>query len=235
MFGMSLIDSDNFGLQRPELRYKDPRTMLFMTGVTLSGKSSIAMQVASRIQGTAVQNMDMFRTWAQEKEAVKPRGERNPFVRYGSCDSFAFVGDGSYSPESLVTGFNEYAKILSAPLTEMIPRLDVQGAQHVLFEGVQLTPSVVSPFLTGDNKLIIVTATESALSERRRKTYGRSRKMLERYGMERILLVQEEITRQAREADPAKILLVDNSGDYLESTARVLRYLVDEEIVVKNG
>jgi 2-phosphoglycerate kinase len=231
MSGMKKADTEFFGLNHPSFSFTDQKTNLFLTGTVLSGKSSIAPLLASRIEGCAVQNMDIFRTWAQDRESYKPKELRNPFVRYGSCDSFSFVGDGSYSPESLITGFNEYAKVTAAPLADILPRLGVQGAQHVLFEGVQLTPQVVEPFLEANNRLIILTSEEEEFAKRRIQMYGRSPKLLERYGLERVLLLQQEILRQSQQLEPHQVIQIQNSGDYLNTTASVMRQLLDQKII----
>lgn len=226
MFGMSQIDRECFGLQRPELRFNDQSTVLFMTGVALVGKSSIASLVASRIQSCVVQNMDIVRLLAQKIDEMRPESERNPFLRYGSCDSYAFVGDGSYSPENLVIGFNSYANAVGSLLTQIIPRLELQGAQRVLFEGVQLTPQVVSAFLNNYNKLIVVTSNESRLASNLRKKYGDDQELLERYSVDKLLLLQREFKRQSGEIDPNKILFIDNTSDYRDSAISILRSLI---------
>lgn len=219
-------------VSHPEYSFVNPNTLLFLTGVPLSGKSVVTPLVASMIEDCTVQNMDIIRILAQEMETRKPESERNPFVRYGSCDSYLFVGDGSYSPQSLVTGFNYYARAVSSLLTGIIPGLEVQGAQKVLFEGVQLTPEIVSPFLTGNNKLIVITSDEARLSANRNKRYGEDKELLERYSLDRLLLLQGEIMRQSQQVPPDKIFFVDNSGDYLDSTVRIIRLLIAGGVIV---
>lgn len=218
------------GINRPEYSFTDPNTLLFLTGAPLTGKSTIAPLVASQIEDCAIQNMDIFRLLAQEIEMLKPEDQRNPFVRYGSCDSYVFVGDGSYSPQSLVTGFNSYARAVSL-LDRVIPNLGRQGAQKVLFEGVQLTSEIVSPFLIGNNKLIIVTSSETRLISNRSKRYGEDAAQLERYSIDRLLLLQDEFIRQSKDISPNKIFFVDNSGDYLDSVTRIIRLLIVEGVI----
>ncbi len=229
---MSQVEStDSKLIHRPQYSFANPDSALFLTGTPLSGKSTIAPLVAANIEGCTVQNMDIIRLLAQEMETRKPESERNPFVRYGSCDSYLFVGDGSYSPQSLVTGFNYYARAVSSLLTGIIPRLEVQGAQRVLFEGVQLTPGIVSPFLVGNNKLIVITSDEARLGANRDKRYGKDKELLERYSLDRLLLLQGEIMRQSQQVPPDKIFFVDNSGDYIDSTMRIIRLLIAEGII----
>lgn len=218
-------------ISRPEYSFVKPDTLLFLTGAPLSGKSTVAPLVAAAITDCTIQNMDIIRILAQERESQKPEEERNPFVRYGSCDSYLFVGDGSYSPQSLVVGYNLYARAVTSLLEAVIPKLENQGAQRVLFEGVQLTPEIVSPFLTGNNRLIVITSNETRLSANRDKRYGKDRELLERYSLERLLLLQEEIIRQAQEIPLDKMFFVDNSADYPTTVTRIIRLLIAEGVI----
>ncbi|MBI2018777.1 hypothetical protein HYS96_03690 [Candidatus Daviesbacteria bacterium] len=226
-----MIPEKPLGINRPEYSFVNPNTLLFLAGAPLSGKSTIAPLVASRIEACSIQNMDIFRLLAQEMEMIKPERKRNAFVSFGACDSYVFVGDGSYSPESLIIGFNSYARVVSSFLSKVVPRLEVQGAQRVLFEGVQLTPQVVSPFLTGNNKLIIVTLDIARLESNRDKRYGQDKELLQRYSSEKILLIQEELVRQGRELSPNKVFFVNNSADYIDSAAAVIRLLITEGVI----
>lgn len=216
----------------PEYSFVNPNTLLFLTGVPLSGKSTIAPQVASMIDDCTVQNMDIIRLLAQERELQKPEGERNPFVRYGACDSFYFVGDGSYTPESLIIGFNAYAHAVSSLLDRIVPKLEAQGAQRVLFEGAQLTPQIVSPFLDNKNKLIIITSDADKLRRNRDKRYGQDPVLVERYSVERILLLQEEIIRQGQELPPDKRFFVENTRKPVDSIQEIVRLLIVEGVIV---
>ena len=131
----------------PEFRFNSPDTSIFLTGVPLSGKSTIAPIISSSIEGCLTQSMDIIRLIAQRMDEAKPVAKRNPFVRFGSCDSYLFVGDGSYSEQSLVEGYNSYSSAVFSVLGDIVPKMEVQGVQNVLFEGVQLAPSLVAPYL----------------------------------------------------------------------------------------
>ncbi len=232
---MNSVESTNSNrIHRPQYSFANPDSTLFLTGTPLSGKSTIAPLVAANIEGCTIQNMDIIRLLAQAREVSKPEQDRNPFVQYGSCDSYLFVGDGSYSPESLIVGFNEYAKAVSSFLPKIVPQLENQGAQRVLFEGVQLTPDLVKPFLSGNNKLIIIYSTEDRLRQNRAKRYGEDQELLERYSMDRLLLLQGEIIRQGKILPPEKTFFVENSNDYIDSTNRIMRLLLTEGVIISH-
>jgi len=175
--------------------------------------------------------MDIIRLFAQQMEAFKPVSERNPFVQYGSCDSYALVGDGSYSPESLVEGFNAYSEAVSSLLAGIIPRLETQGVRNMLFEGVQLTPSLVAPYLVGDNRLIIITSSEPQLRSNIDKLFGENQELKERYSIERLLLLQAEILRQSREISPDRLLQVDNTEKVSTAVSTITGLLLINNVI----
>lgn len=233
MFGVSSIEIDNKieAVRAPQYEFSFPNTMLFLTGVSLSGKSTIAPLIAAEIEGCSVQNMDILRIVTQEIESLKPEEERNPFATYGSCDSYLLIGDGSYSPESLIEGFNAYSQIVTSLLEKITPQLQAQGARDMLFEGVQLTPLVVLPYLVGNNRLIIITSDENRLDSNKKKLFGNDKTLNERYQTERLSILQAEILRQSRRIPSDKVMIFDNSGDYLITVKDILQKLQAEGVI----
>lgn len=214
-------------------RFAAQGTLIFLTGPPLSGKSTVAPLVASLIEGCTLQPMDMIRLVAQHVESRKPENERNPFVNYGSCDSYAFVWDGSYSPESLIIGFNAYSRAVSYYLKSIVPRLDVQNAQNVLFEGVQLTPSVVAPYLENNNRIVILASDARKMESNRSAIFGDNGELSARYSTDRLLLLQAEIIRQSRGIPEDRLLCVSNLGDYRSAVAQIIDYLFSDNVIVK--
>lgn len=218
-------------IRKPEYKLSGPNTLIFLTGAPLSGKSTIAPLVVSCIEGCTLQPMDIIRLLAQEVEAQNPENERNPYVNYGSCDSFTLVGDGSYSPENLIQGFNYYSEAVSSLLTSIIPKLEAQGVRDLLFEGVQLTPSIVSPFLKGNNRLIVVTSDESKFASNRGKVFGENLELVDRYSTERLLLIQAEILKQAADIPDDKVCRVHNTGEYTDSATEIIQFLLEGKVI----
>lgn len=220
-------------INRPEYKFTKSGTLIFMTGVPLSGKSTLAPLIASSVEGCVLQNMDIIRLLAQEVDSLKPEEQRNPFVNYGSCDSYGLTGDGSYTPKNLIDGFNAYSKAITSLLDKIIPKLEVQGAQNVLFEGVQLVPSLVSPYLKGNNCLVIITANQSRLENNRYKMFGEEAKLLERYSVDKLMLLQEEIIAQSKGLRGKKFFVVDNSDNYLSTISIIIQNLLKLGILEK--
>jgi 2-phosphoglycerate kinase len=218
-------------INKPKYKLISSNTLVFISGAPLSGKSTIAPLVVSSIKGCTLQPMDIIRLLAQEVENQKPENERSPFVNYGSCDSYVALRDGSYSPESLIEGFNAYSEAVSSLLTKIIPKLEAQGVRDLLFEGVQLTPKIIRPYLHGNNKLIVITSNESQLASNRGKIFGKNQELLDRYSTDKLMLIQKEILRQANEISKHKVLRVENVGEYTDCVVEIIQFLLDEKVI----
>ncbi len=236
MFGMSKATGQT-GLEFIWNEYAFVRqgTLIFLTGTPLSGKSTIARLISSLIEDCFLQQMDVLRLVAQGAERQKPENERNPFVNYGSCDSYLAIGDGTYSPESLIAGFNSHSEVVSSYLDKIIPKLEVQNAQNMLFEGVQLRPSAVSRYLDNNNRLVIVTSDALTLGANRAKAFGDSTHLTDRYSTEKLLHLQEEIIRQSREIPEGKLTYVNNIGKYETTARQIIRYLFDSHVIERKS
>ncbi len=221
-------------VEGPKYKFTKQGTLIFVTGTPLSGKSTIAPLVASSIEGCALQPMDIIRLIAQEIESYKPMSERNPFVNYGACDSYLSVGDGSYSPRSLISGFNAYSEVVSSLLCNIIPKLETQGVQNVLFEGVQLTPIIVDPYLRDNNRLIIVTSSALKLESNRGKMFCENDELVKRYSTDKLILLQEEIIRQSRKIPENRLLYVDNRGDCRYTITRIVQFLLNTSVIAQS-
>lgn len=215
----------------PEYTFTDPNTLLFLTGIPLSGKSTLAPIIGAAIDGCSQQPMDLIRLLAQEFEQTKRPERRNPFVHVGSCDSYTLIGDGSYSQESLIQGFNAYAEAVSSLLLRILPKLETQGVRNALFEGVQLTPRLVAPYLQGNNQLIIVRSNESTLNNHITKLYGDNEALKERYNIERLLLLQDEILRQSEDIPEEKVIVIDNTQPLDTTIQQLTKVLLTRGII----
>ncbi|MBU0570363.1 hypothetical protein KKB40_06350 [Patescibacteria group bacterium] len=218
-------------IKKPEYRLSEPNTLLFLTGAPVSGKSTIAPLVTSSIESLTLQPMDIIRLLAQEIENVRPEKERNPFVNLGSCDSYTIIENGGYSPERLIQGFNAYSKAVSSLLTGIIPKLEAQGVRDLLFEGVQLTPEIVAPYLDGNNRLIVVTSNQPMFASNRRRVFGTDHELLDRYSDDKLLAIQHEIIRQAKHLPENRVLFIDNTGEYIDAAIEVIHSLRKANVI----
>ena len=213
-------------LKEAEYKFAKNNSRIFITGVPLSGKSTISPLITRNISDCTWQNMDILRLTAQMVEEQKPLELRSPFVNYGSCDSYKAIGDGSFSPESLIEGFKRYSEIVSDSLSFILPKLEAQGAKDVLFDGVQTTPDIVRRHMNENTRLIILTSSEYRLAKNAKKMFGEEQWLLDRYSPERLMILQSEILRQAKDFPKDKLLIVDNSGKISSSAYRIMDYLL---------
>jgi 2-phosphoglycerate kinase len=224
-------------MQKPEYKFKHDDSVIFITGVPLSGKSTISPLVAASIEGCTVQPMDIFRLISQKIESMKPECEQNPFVQAGSCDSYVFVGNGSYSPKSLIEGFREYSAAVASVLEIVMPELEKQGVRNIIFEGVQLTPEYVETYLEkGNNALFVISANKERLEANRAALFGSDEAMRERYSTEKLLLLQSEIERQAGQLVGGRVNIVENNDDdYTKAAENVLKMLLENDIIERRS
>lgn len=228
---MSGMERFKGNLQEAEYKFTQNNSRIFMTGVPLSGKSTISPLITSNITDCTWQCMDIIRLTSQMIEEQKPKNKRNTLVNYGSCDAYKAIGDGSYSPQSLIQGFKKYAEIVSVSLDYILPRLEAQGAKDVLFEGVQLTPDIVIRHTNENTRLIVITSTAERLFANAKKLFGNEQWLLDRYSPDKLLLLQKELLRQAQDFPKDKLLVVDNSGRILDSTREIMEYLLFSGVI----
>lgn len=213
-------------LKEAEYKFAKNNSRIFITGVPLSGKSTISPLIARNISDCTWQNMDILRLTAQMVEEQKPIELRSPFVNYGSCDSYKAIGDGSFSAESLIEGFKRYSEIVSDSLSFILPKLEAQGAKDVLFDGVQTTPDIVKRHMNDSTILIVLTSSESRLRKNATKMFGEEQWLLERYSPDKLMLLQGEILRQTKDFPKDKLLIVDNSGKISGSSHKIMDFLL---------
>ena len=218
-------------MEKPKYKFVHPDTVLFLTGIPLSGKSTLCPLISSSIEGCTLQSMDIFRLFSQEFENRKPEKIRNPYVKFGSCDSYIHIGKGKYTPRNLIIGFNRYAEVVSSLLSVVLPKLEAQGVKNMIFEGVQLTPSIVFPYLKNNNKLIILTTNEKKIVQNRAKIFGKDPVLLERYSNEKLFLLQKEILKQSQKLPANSFYIVSNSGEYLKTANKIIDYLLNTKVI----
>jgi 2-phosphoglycerate kinase len=152
-------------------------------------------------------------------------------VKFGSCDSYQNIGNGKYTPKNLVIGFNKYAEAVSSILPFVLPKLEAQGVRDMIFEGVQLTPLIVEPYLRNRNKLIILTTNEGRLNLNRTKLFGDDREMLERYSTDKLFILQNKIIKQSKLIKNSSFTLVKNNNDYHTTANVIIEFLEKADVI----
>ena len=218
-------------MNKSNYEFVNPNTIIFLAGVPLSGKTTLASLIVSAIRGCSLQSMDILRILAQEFEKQKPQAKRNQFVSYGSCDSYRLIGNGLYSDKNLIVGFKAYSLAVTSLLSKIIPKLENQGVKDLLFEGVQLTPDLVAPWLNYKNKLIILTLNKNHMERNGKKIFTKEPELRQRYSSDKLLLLQEEIISQSKVIPNGQVLIVDNNSTIASVLAKIFKFLLKTEVI----
>jgi len=215
----------------PKYKFCHPGSLLFVTGAPLSGKSTISSIIASSIEGCATQSMDIIRLLAQEVEGLKKLEQRSPFVNYGSCDSYLLIDNGSYSPSKLIKGYNLYSQVICRLLFRILPKLEKQGVNELLVEGVQLMPKLVEKIMKGNDTLVIIAADKDRFHENRKSIFGKDKKLNARYSTNKLLLIQQEILKQAKSVQNKKIIVIRNNDNCSNVASVVIKSLLKKDVI----
>jgi len=117
-----------------------------------------------------------------------------------------------------------------------ITRFYSSQTRDVVFEGVQLIPDIVQEHLNKNSRLILITSTEKRLSENAKRMFGEEKWLLDRYSPEKLLLLQNELIRQTKTFPKDQLIIIDNSGEILDSAIEIMNYLLTSgEIERKNS
>lgn len=218
----------------PKYNFTCSNTLVFFTGAPISGKSTLSPLITVSINNCVMQPMDVIRLLSQEFELLKPKTQQNPFVFFGSTDAYTQIGDGSYSPESLIKGFREYSMAVTKPLFSLFAKLNPEDIENMVIEGVQLMPELVAPFLKrGVNKLIVLTSTEEQFKLNRQKVFGNDQKLHKKYSTDKLMHIQNELVRQANYLPKDKVLLVENVGNYQDTASNIIQFLINSGTIKK--
>ena len=213
--------------------FTKPGTSIFLTGAPLSGKSTLSQIIVSSIRDCAIQNMDIIRLINIKLEELKSPQKRNRFCKYGSCDSYIYVGDGSYSDESLIKGFQKNSKSICSVLKYIMPNLEKQGVMNVIFEGVQLNPGIIKKYLINNNKLIIISTDERQFRQNGQKLYRQEPDLRKKYNPGRLILVQKNIIKQSKDITKSKVIYINNLKSYQRAAGQILKTLEKLKVIKK--
>jgi 2-phosphoglycerate kinase len=213
--------------------FSKPHNVIFITGAALSGKTTLAPMITKNIDNCVVQHMDIVRLLSQDVERRKPKKEQTEFVFYGSADSYELVGDGSYSKENLIKGFRIYSQKVSEMLFNIFPKLNPEDVENIIFEGVQLMPELVAPFLDKPGyKLIVLTTTEKQFEINREKTF-KDHPAGNLYTNEILMTIQGEIVRQAKKITSPQVHIIEPKASLNEAVADALGFLIKSDTITQ--
>lgn len=207
------------------------KSIIFIGGAPLTGKTTIGTEVAARIDGLTLLPMDIVRIFSQILEKQKPKSTQNKFVNYGSCDSYIIVNDGKRTNQNIIDGYKMYSQAVFEPLKEIISKLEVQGCEHLVIEGVQLTPKLVAPYLGKNAKLIIITASNNRLASNKNKIFGSDKVLNSRYSNNNLTLIQSTLLEQTNSLNPNNYLVIQNTGTITECSNKIIKFLIRTKFI----
>lgn len=226
----------NQEVRGPKYEFSNTGSLVFVTGAPMSGKSTVSPLISSAIENCSSQNMDVFRLLMGREDEGLPAEQRNPVLQYGSCDSYLAVGSGEYSEESLIEGFCRNSAAICAPLEYVIPKLEVQGAQNMLFEGVQLLPSIVSRYMRSNpnSRYLVITSSGDAYDERRDAMFrGADYEFGRKYTRERLQAIEGHIIEESGQLPEGTVYVLDNSeASAAEVASLALDFLCESGLII---
>jgi 2-phosphoglycerate kinase len=170
--------------------------------------------------------MDIVRIFAQMIEEQKPKLKRNKFVQFGSCDSYTLVGDGTLSNSNIIEGFKLYSQAVFEPVKQILPKLETQGCEHLILEGVQIAPDLVSSYLSESARLVVITASLGQLTRNKAQIFGDNKVLESRYSNEVLSLVQNEVIRELEDLKPGNYAVFENDKKPEDCRDEILDYLL---------
>lgn len=122
--------------------------LIIITGVPATGKSTLAIQLAARLDWRIVVGLD-------EIKAVMKKYDKNKFLAKSSHDAWQLLGQ--RSKKNILAGFRQYCLALK-PGVDLLLKKSEKTGENLIIEGVHLVPSLYRK-IRGFNKLFIVVGS----------------------------------------------------------------------------
>lgn len=119
--------------------------LIIITGVPATGKSTLAIQLAAKLDWRIVVGLD-------EIKAVMKKYDKNKFLKRSSHDAWKLLGQ--RNKKNILAGFREYCLALK-PGVELLLKKSEKTGENLIIEGVHLVPSLYRN-IKGFNKLFII-------------------------------------------------------------------------------
>lgn len=202
--------------------------IILVGGATGIGKSTIALNVASRLNIASIVGTDIIREVMRKvlSPDLIPSLHASSYSAYESLREYV-------SPiyNKVIIGFEEHARLVVPPIEAVISRALIEGISIVI-DGAHILPSIVSPEILHSPNVIPVTLFLSNEEDHLKRFHERARTKVMRKPLEEYLehfhdirIIHDYLVEQAR---LHSIPLVENI--LIEVTIRKLLDLVFERI-----
>lgn len=207
------------------------RPLVFLIGGTAGcGKSTIATNIASRLEIPRMQSTDMLR----EVMRTMISADVEPVLHKSSYSAWqelpVDVVDAEDKNSSIYTGYCQQAKIMSDPIKAVINRA-LHERVSVIVEGVHFHPSIIKSIIESDDALVVPVML--AVLKRKRlqnRLKGRSthvpQRRAERY-LEHFESIWKLQTYLLSEADQTDVPIISNT-DRDDVFREIMLYTIDK-------
>ena len=193
-------------------RFHDPDrpVILLLGGATGSGKTSLAVEVAHRLDIQRVLSTDSIR----QVMRIMLSPELVPAIHASSYDAYRVIGPVAEGEDPVIVGFEAGAKIVSVGVRAMIERAIAENTSLVI-DGVSIAPGLIEFERYRDGAhiiyLLVASLDEDAFRRRFQARAQSSRRPTHRYleNIKSILRIQDHLLEMAERYD---VPIVDNES-----------------------
>lgn len=212
-------------------KFTKPNAIIFIAGASLSGKTTLAPLVSSKIENCIVQHMDVIRMLSEDLTLHDGKVVENNLVSTGSADAYTQIGDGSYSEKNLIEGYRLYSQIVTKYFLPVISKLNTEDMDNMVLEGVQLMPELLIDILSNKNTyLFVLTADEEHYKKSVKNRYNTD-KLRIRYSSDRLKLIEKELVRQTNGLPTKNFMIIHTSKVVKKSVDKILQCLLENNFI----
>lgn len=208
-------------------RFQEPEkpVILLLGGTAGAGKTSLALEVASRLGIHRVVSTDAIR----QVMRIMLSPELVPAVHASSYDAWKVLARGTQPEDPVVEGFRDQAQIVSVGVRGMIDRAIAEGASLII-DGVSIVPGLIDMDVYRDRAevvFLLVATLDPELFRSRFASRGKaaSERPPHRYlaHLDAILRIQDHLLELA---DRFHVPIVDNQY-FDRSVLSIIRHLIE--------
>ncbi len=208
-------------------RYQEPErpVILLLGGPAGAGKTSLALEVASRLGIHRVVSTDAIR----QVMRIMLSPELVPAVHASSYDAWKVLARGTRSEDPVVEGFRDQAQIVSVGVRAIIDRAIAENAS-VIIDGVSIVPGLIdlAPYKDRAEVVFLLVAALDPDVFRGRfesRAKGETSRLPHRYveHLNAILRIQDHLLELA---DRFQVPIVDNQY-FDRSVLSIIRHLIE--------
>ncbi len=194
-----------------------------IAGIPGAGKTTLAKELSTALNIGLIIGGDVFRS---SLRTVLP--EDNELLHSSVYNTWKFFGD--YTPENLILGYKEQAKIMNATIQQMIADRGLRDGESMIVEYLHFLPSQFDSDLLGHPSIIpiILQITDKTLYKERiklRTKYSHLRSSGDPLisEVDKYLIIQEHLCSEALVFD----LPVINVNDFVEGYELILDIILE--------